>query len=76
MESTFEGLLRLKGGEVAVVLDKTGRFRVTIPKELALALTLEGGESGGFRLLRLFSTQIVLSLEITRKGKKAGEVEL
>jgi len=64
--------MRLKGGEVAVVRDKTGRFRVTIPKGLALALGLEGGEKGRFRLLRLSSTQAVLSLEITRKGKESG----
>jgi len=61
---------------VAVVRDKTGRFRVTIPTGLALALGLEGGEKGRFRLLRLSSTEVVLSLEITRKGKKAGEGEL
>ena len=47
---------RLRDGEVAVVRDKTGRFRVTIPKDLALALGLEGGERGRFRLLRLSST--------------------
>ena len=64
--------MRLKGGEGAVVQDKTGRFRVTIPKGLALALSLEGGEKGRFRLLRLSSTQAVLSLEITRKGKESG----
>jgi len=58
---------------VAVVRDKTGRFRVTIPKGLALALGLEGGEKGRFQLLRLSSTQAVLSLEITRKGKESGE---
>jgi len=68
--------MRLKGGEVAVVRDKTGRFRVTIPKDLALALGLEGGERGRFRLLRLSSTQVVLSLEIARKGGKAGQGEL
>jgi len=38
--------MRLKGGEVAVVRDKPGRFRVTIPKDLALALGLEGEERG------------------------------
>jgi len=65
----------LKGGEAAVARDKTGRFRVTIPKGLALALGLEGGEKGRFRLLRLSSTQVVLSLEITRKTRKAGEGE-
>jgi len=49
--------MRLRGGEVAVVRDKTGRFRVTIPNDLALALGLESGERGRFRLLQLFSTQ-------------------
>jgi len=39
-------------------------------------LGLEGGEAGRSWLLRLSSTQVVLSLEITRKGKKAGEGEL
>ena len=48
--------MRLKGGKVAVVRGKDGRFRVTIPKDLALALGLEGGERGRFRLLRLSST--------------------
>jgi len=67
--------MRLKGGEVAVVQDKTGRFRVTIPKDLALAPGLEGGERGRFRLLRLSSTQVVLSLEITLKRRKVGEGE-
>ena len=51
---------------------KDRRFRVTIPKDLALALGLEGGEKRRFRLLRLSSTQAVLSLEITRKGKESG----
>jgi hypothetical protein len=58
--------MKLRGGEVAVVRGKDGRFRVTIPKDLALALGLEGGERGKFRLLRLSSTQVVLSLEIAR----------
>jgi len=49
---------------------------VTIPKDLALALGLEGGERGRFRLLGLSSTQVVLFLEITRKGRKPGEGEL
>jgi len=71
MKSTFGGPVRLKGGEV-VVRGKDGRFRVTIPEDLALALGLEGGERGRFRLLRLSSTQVVLSLEITRKPKKRG----
>jgi len=75
MKSSFGGLMRLKGGEVAVLRGKDGRFRVTIPKDLALALSLEGGERGRFRLLRLSSTQVVLSLEITRKKRKAGEGE-
>jgi len=75
MESTFEGLLRLKGGEVAVVRAKARRFRVTIPKDLALALGLERGERGRFRLLRLSSTQVVLFLEIARKPGDAGEGE-
>ena len=67
--------MRLKGGEV-VVRGKDGRFRVTIPKGLALTLGLEGGEKGRFRLLHLSSTQAVLSLEVTRKrGRKAGEGE-
>jgi hypothetical protein len=66
--------MKLRGGEVAVVRGKDGRFRVTIPKDLALALGLEGGERGKFRLLRLSSTQVVLALEITRKRGKAGEV--
>jgi hypothetical protein len=65
--------MKLRGGEVAVVRGKDGRFRVTIPKDLALALGLEGGERGKFRLLRLSSTQVVLSLEIARKRGKAGE---
>jgi len=65
--------MRLKGGEVAVVRGKDGRFRVTIPRDLALALGLEGGERGRFRLLRLSSTQMVLSLEITRKTRREGE---
>jgi hypothetical protein len=51
--------MKLRGGEVAVVRGKDGRFRVTIPKDLALALGLEGGERGKFRLLRLSSTQVV-----------------
>jgi len=34
----------LKGGEVAVVRGKDGRFQVTIPKDLTLALGLEGRE--------------------------------
>jgi 2-C-methyl-D-erythritol 4-phosphate cytidylyltransferase len=38
--------MKLRGGEVAVVRGKDGRFRVTIPKDLALALGLEGGERG------------------------------
>ena len=59
---------------MAVVRDKTGRFRMTIPEGLALALGLEGGEKGRFRLLRLSSTQAVLSLETTRKPGKAGEM--
>jgi len=67
--------MKLRGGEVAVVRGKDGRFRVTIPKDLALALSLEGGERGKFRLLKLSSTQVVLSLEITRKRGKAGEGE-
>jgi len=63
--------MKLRGGEVAVVRGKDGRFRVTIPKDLALALGLEGGERGKFRLLRLSSTQVVLALvEIARKGRK------
>jgi hypothetical protein len=66
--------MKLRGGEVAVVRGKDGRFRVTIPKDLALALGLEGGERGKFQLLKLSSTQVVLSLEITRKrGKLEGE---
>ena len=65
--------MRLKGGGVAVVRGKDGRFRVTIPRDLALALGLEGGERGRFRLLRLSSTQVVLSLEITRKTRREGE---
>ena len=73
MKSTFGGPMRLKGGEVAVVRGKDGRFRVTIPRDLALALGLEGGERGRFRLLRLSSTQMVLSLEITRKTRREGE---
>jgi len=56
MKSTFEGLLRLKGGKVAVVRAKARRFRVTISKDLALALGLEERERGRFRLLRLYST--------------------
>jgi len=67
--------MKLRGGEVAVVRGKDGRFRVTIPKDLALALSLEGGERGKFRLLKLSSTQVVLSLEITRKRGKAGKGE-
>jgi hypothetical protein len=67
--------MKLRGGEVAVVRGKDGRFRVTIPKDLALALSLEGGEHGKFRLLKLSSTQVVLSLEITWKRGKAGEGE-
>jgi hypothetical protein len=67
--------MKLRGGEVAVVRGKDGRFRVTIPKDLALALSLEGGERGKFRLLKLSSTQVVLSLEITRKRGKAREGE-
>jgi len=67
--------MKLRGGEVAVVRGKDGRFRVTIPKDLALALGLEGGEHGQFRLLRLSSTQVVLALEITRKRGKTGEGE-
>jgi len=67
--------MKLRGGEVAVVRGKDGRFRVTIPKDLALALGLEGGEHEKFRLLKLSSTQVVLSLEITRKRGKAGEGE-
>jgi hypothetical protein len=46
--------MKLRGGEVAVVRGKDGRFRVTIPKDLALALGLEGGERGKFRLLTAF----------------------
>jgi len=72
IKSTCGGLIRLKGGEVAVVRAKARRFRVTISKDLVLALGLEGGERGRFRLLRLSSTQVVLSLEITRKGTKGG----
>jgi hypothetical protein len=67
--------MKLRGGEVAVVRGKDGRFRVTIPKDLALALGLEGGERGKFRLLRLSSAQVVLALEIARKRGKAGEGE-
>jgi hypothetical protein len=70
MKENGGGLMKLRGGEVAVVRGKDGRFRVTIPKDLALALGLEGGERGKFRLLKLSSTQVVLSLEIARKGKK------
>jgi hypothetical protein len=75
MKENGGGLMKLRGGEVAVVRGKDGRFRVTIPKDLALALGLEGGEHGKFRLLKLSSTQVVLSLEITRKRGKAGEGE-
>jgi hypothetical protein len=75
MKENNGGLMKLRGGEVAVVRGKDGRFRVTIPKDLALALGLEGGEHGKFRLLKLSSTQVVLSLEITRKRGKAGEGE-
>jgi len=32
----------LKGGEVAVMRGKDGRFRVTIPKDLALVLDFKG----------------------------------
>jgi hypothetical protein len=67
--------MKLRGGEVAVVRGKDGRFRVTIPKDLALALGLEGGERGKFRLLRLSSTQVVLSpwRSPGRGGKLEGE---
>jgi hypothetical protein len=64
--------MKLRGGEVAVVRGKDGRFRVTIPKDLALALGLEGGEHGKFRLLRLSSTQVVLSASRSpgREGRR------
>ena len=67
--------MKPRGGEVAVVRAKARRFRVTIPKDLALALGLEGGERGRLWLLRLSSTQVVLFLEIARKPGDAGEGE-
>jgi hypothetical protein len=46
--------MKLRGGEVAVVRGKDGRFRVTIPKDLALALGLEGGERGKIQTFTAF----------------------
>ena len=68
-------LTRLRDGEVAVVRDKTGRFRVRPSLRASLWLWAWKGEKGRSRLLRLSSIQVVLSLEITRKGRKAGEGE-
>jgi hypothetical protein len=67
--------MKLRGGEVAVVRGKDGRFRVTIPKDLALALGLEGGERGKFRLLKLSSNPGGSLVGDHPEGEEAGEGE-
>lgn len=59
--------MKLPEGYVAVMKTKEGRFRITLPRALAEAVGLKGGERGKFRLLEFNERRVVLALEIEKE---------
>lgn len=59
--------MKLPEGWVRVLRTKEGRFRLTLPRALAEAVGLRGGERGKFRLLEFSEKRVVLALEIEKE---------
>lgn len=53
-----------------VLRTREGRFRITLPRALAEAVGLRGGETGKFRLLEFREDRVVLALEIEKERDK------
>ena len=62
--------MKLPKGRVRVLRTKEGRFRVTLPRALAEAVGLRGGETGRFRLLEFREDRVVLALVIEKERDK------
>jgi len=62
--------MKLPEGRVRVLRTKEGRFRITLPRALAEAVGLQGGETGRFQLLEFRKDRVVLALVIEKGRNK------